>query len=172
MNWKLCRRLKVSRGRGIKVSRVKEKILSCKKVVGSRSLHYVSLIYQFIEGAFKGHITQPSSGETKSETARARTAINASRDQQRSEKRRRDREATVLASDVDSRTDGPGHIVSDDAANELLRQLADGQREVATMFYVEDRSVDHIATALGVSVGTVKSQLSEARRRLRRLAQQ
>ncbi len=101
-----------------------------------------------------------------------RTAINASRDQQRSEKRRRDREATVLASDVDSRTDGPGHIVSDDAANELLRQLADGQREVATMFYVEDRSVDHIATALGVSVGTVKSQLSEARRRLRRLAQQ
>ena len=100
-----------------------------------------------------------------------RTAINASRDRQRSEKRRRDREATVLASDVDTRTDGPGHIDADDAAHQLLRQLSDGQREVATMFYVDDRSVDDIATALGVSAGTVKSQLSEARQRLRRLAQ-
>ena len=101
-----------------------------------------------------------------------RTAINASRDRQRSERRRRDREATVVAGDIDSRTDGPDHIDADDAAHELLRQLSDGQREVATMFYVDDRSVDDIATALGVSVGTVKSQLSEARRRLRQLSQQ
>ncbi len=40
------------------------------------------------------------------------------------------------------------------------------------MFYVDDRSVDDIANSLGVSVGTVKSQLSEARQRLRRLVQQ
>lgn len=101
-----------------------------------------------------------------------RTAINASRDLQRSDRRRRDREARTPVSDASHRTDGPDHIDSDDAAHDLLRQLSDRQREVATMFYVDDRSVDHIASALGVSVGTVKSQLSEARQRLRRLAAQ
>ena len=101
-----------------------------------------------------------------------RAAINASRDQQRSDRRRRDREATVSASDVTRRPDDAEHISADDATRELLRELSDGQREVATMFYVDDRSVDDIANSLGVSVGTVKSQLSEARQRLRRLVQQ
>lgn len=101
-----------------------------------------------------------------------RTAINASRDLQRSDRRRRDREAKTPFSDVGNRIDGPDHIGSADAAHDLLRQLSDRQREVATMFYVDDRSVDDIAAALGVSAGTVKSQLSEARQRLRRLAQQ
>lgn len=101
-----------------------------------------------------------------------RTAINASRDLQRSDRRRRDREAKTPVSDTANLTVGPDHIDSADAAHDLLRQLSPRQREVATMFYVDDRSVDDIATALGVSAGTVKSQLSEARQRLRRLAQQ
>ena len=99
-----------------------------------------------------------------------RTAINASRDLQRSDRRRRDREAKTPAGDMGDV--GLDLVDSDDAARGLLRQLSPRQREVATMFYVDDRSVDHIATALGVSAGTVKSQLSEARQRLRLLAQQ
>ena len=98
-----------------------------------------------------------------------RTAINASRDLQRSDRRRRDREAKTPAGDMADV--GLDLVDSDDAAHGLLRQLSPRQREVATMFYVDDRSVDHIATALGVSAGTVKSQLSEARQRLRLLAQ-
>ena len=58
---------------------------------------------------------------------------------------------------------------ADDSTRDLLGQLAPRQREIAALFYVEDRSVDDIATTLGVSVGTVKSQLSEARQRLRQL---
>lgn len=99
-----------------------------------------------------------------------KTAINASRDLQRSDRRRRDREAKTPSGDISDI--GLDHVDSDDAAHDLLRQLSPRQREVATMFYVDDRSVDHIATALGVSTGTVKSQLSEARQRLRLLAQQ
>lgn len=100
-----------------------------------------------------------------------RAAINASRDQQRSDRRRRDREAIVLASDAGSRAADAEHIHADAATNELLARLSQGQRQVASMFYVDDRSVDDIASTLDVSVGTVKSQLSEARQRLRRFVQ-
>jgi len=100
-----------------------------------------------------------------------RAAINASRDRQRSDRRRRDREATVLASESNSRAADAEHIYADAATNELLAQLSPGQRQVASMFYVDDRSVDDIAGTLDMSVGTVKSQLSEARQRLRRFVQ-
>ena len=49
----------------------------------------------------------------------------------------------------------------------LLDQLPQRQREVARLFYVDDRSVDDIARQLDVSSGTVKSYLAEARDRLR-----
>jgi RNA polymerase sigma-70 factor (ECF subfamily) len=117
----------------------------------------------------KAHLHWPTVSTYDSPAAWVRrAAINASRDQQRSERRRRDREHTVVAGDVVGASDNGDHIAADEAARELLSHLSARQREVATRFYVDDRSIDDIAEALGVSVGTVKSQLSEARQRLRR----
>jgi RNA polymerase sigma-70 factor (ECF subfamily) len=93
-----------------------------------------------------------------------RIAINVSRDHMRSERRRRDREATLGAADEPSATD---RFEADANVNELLDRLPQRQREVATLYYVEDRSVDDIARQLDVSSGTVKSYLAEARDRLR-----
>ena len=45
------------------------------------------------------------------------------------------------------------------------------QREVATLFYVDDRSVSDIAYILRLNEGTVKFHLSEARDRLRQLVE-
>lgn len=98
-----------------------------------------------------------------------RAAINASRDRERAERRRRGREAAVHTAEIAEERPEHEGLEADESAQHLLDQLAPRQREVATMFYVDDRSVDDIASALGLSVGTVKSQLSEARQRLRQL---
>ncbi len=93
-----------------------------------------------------------------------RAAINASRDTWRSERRRRRREAQH-ANDV---RPSPAQDVADTAtANDLLACLSPRQREVAALFYVEDRSIEETAHILGISQGTVKSQLADARTRLR-----
>lgn len=44
-----------------------------------------------------------------------------------------------------------------------LAALPDRQRTVATLFYVFDESVATIAASMGISAGTVKTQLSRAR---------
>jgi RNA polymerase sigma-70 factor (ECF subfamily) len=93
-----------------------------------------------------------------------RIAINVSRDRMRSDRRRRDREATLDAADEPSATD---RFEADANVTDLLDRLPHRQREVATLYYVEDRSVDDIARQLDVSSGTVKSYLAEARARLR-----
>ncbi len=92
-----------------------------------------------------------------------RSAVNASRDRLRSDRRRRARESAVVV-DPTSRSSAEPDVES----RGLLDELPQRQREVATRFYVEDHSVEQIAAELGVSVGTVKSQLSDARARLRR----
>jgi RNA polymerase sigma-70 factor (ECF subfamily) len=93
-----------------------------------------------------------------------RVAINVSRDRMRSERRRRNREATHDASSQLSTAD---QFDADTNVRALLDQLPQRQREVAWLFYVDDRSVDDIARQLDVSSGTVKSYLAEARDRLR-----
>jgi RNA polymerase sigma-70 factor (ECF subfamily) len=93
-----------------------------------------------------------------------RVAINVSRDRMRSERRRRNREATHDPSAQLSTTD---QFEADANVRALLDQLPQRQREVARLFYVDDHSVDDIARQLGVSSGTVKSYLAEARDRLR-----
>ncbi len=93
-----------------------------------------------------------------------RIAINVSRDRVRSDRRRRDREATIAAVPAPDVTDA---FAADAGASELLAGLADRQREVATLFYLEDRSVDDIADRLGLSAGAVKFHLARARERLR-----
>jgi RNA polymerase sigma-70 factor (ECF subfamily) len=93
-----------------------------------------------------------------------RVAINVSRDRMRSERRRRNREATHDPSTQLSATD---QFDADTNVRALLDQLPQRQRQVARLFYVDDRSVDDIARQLDVSSGTVKSYLAEARDRLR-----
>ena len=50
----------------------------------------------------------------------------------------------------------------------LVADLPARQREVVTLYYADDRSVDEIAGLLDVSAGTVKTTLFKARRSLAR----
>ena len=59
------------------------------------------------------------------------------------------------------------HYQSESSVYELLAMLPVRQREVATLYYVDDRSVAEIASILELNEGTVKSHLSTARERLR-----
>lgn len=49
---------------------------------------------------------------------------------------------------------------------QLLERLPEAQREVITLFYLEDRSVEDVAQMLDLPQGTVKSHLHRARRAL------
>ncbi len=95
-----------------------------------------------------------------------RIAINIGRDSHRSEHRRLRRERPHLQLDQPSPGDG---IVGDSFARSLLASLPRRQCEVATLFYLDDRSVTEIAVILGLSEGTVKSHMSDARLNLRGL---
>jgi RNA polymerase sigma-70 factor (ECF subfamily) len=95
-----------------------------------------------------------------------RVAINASHDSFRSDRRRRRREQALPSEPLDAQTD---RYSSDSTAHELLHTLPARQREVATLFYVDDCSVAEIAAILDLTEGTVKYHLSHAREGLRRL---
>ena len=98
-----------------------------------------------------------------------RIAINTSRDRRRSDRQRRNREAaSEVATDPAAYDLDVERLDADEAVREILDQLPARQRTVASMYYVDDRSTDDIAAALDISPGTVKSQLAEARARLRR----
>jgi len=97
-----------------------------------------------------------------------RIAINATRDTIRSERRRRRREQVDRPETVASHDD---RYAADSFTRDLLDGLTRRQREVATLFYVDDRSVSDIAYILRLNEGTVKFHLSEARDRLRQLVE-
>ncbi len=59
-----------------------------------------------------------------------------------------------------SATDPP---LADAALWEAIGSLPGQQRRVVALFYVDDLSVEQIATTLGCSTGTVKTHLSRAR---------
>lgn len=65
---------------------------------------------------------------------------------------------------VASRVDAPAEL---ERVLAMLDALPDGAREVLVLHVWGELSHEDIALALGVSVGTVKSRLSRARRRLR-----
>ena len=95
-----------------------------------------------------------------------RVAINLSRDSFRSDRRRRRREEVVS---VDAAAHDTARHDAGTTAIDLLGKLPTRQREVATLFYVDDRSVEEIAEILKLRSGTVKYHLSHAREGLRRL---
>jgi RNA polymerase sigma-70 factor (ECF subfamily) len=80
--------------------------------------------------------------------------------------------ANPLAADVDIGTlaaeadtvDSEADLVLLEAALEALPPV---EREVLTLFYLQDLSLAELAETLGVPVGTVKSRLFRARRMLR-----
>ena len=96
-----------------------------------------------------------------------RVAINSSHDSFRSDRRRRRREQALPTEPFDDvQTD---RYSTDSTAHDLLGTLPTRQREVATLFYVDDCSVAEIAAILGLTEGTVKYHLSHARDGLRKL---
>jgi len=50
----------------------------------------------------------------------------------------------------------------------VMRELSEDHREVVLMRFVDDMTLEEIAAALGIPVGTVKSRLHHALERLRR----
>lgn len=78
-------------------------------------------------------------------------------------RRRKEEQLTRLARrDAGSSADLPRVVVA-------LGSLAPRQRACVVLFYYEDQSIDQIAGALGIRVGTVKAHLAQARERLRLL---
>jgi RNA polymerase sigma-70 factor (ECF subfamily) len=86
--------------------------------------------------------------------------------------RLRDRYASPLETDVDV-SEMPADTYSTHEEHDLerlegaLARLPTVERDVLTLFYLEDLSLGDIGEALGVPVGTVKSRLFRARRMLR-----
>jgi RNA polymerase sigma-70 factor (ECF subfamily) len=80
--------------------------------------------------------------------------------------------ASLSDPDVMSAVDEAQSATSDDAAIEsaALRRLVDQlplkQRQVITLFYLEDQSHEEVAAMLAIPVGTVKTLLHRARARL------
>lgn len=93
-----------------------------------------------------------------------RVAINKIRDGHR-RRVRKDRAAARLA----TREQTTVELAEPDEFGRLLAVLPKQQRAATALFYVDGLSVAEIADALGVSEGTVKSHLHDARARLRPL---
>jgi RNA polymerase sigma factor (sigma-70 family) len=79
--------------------------------------------------------------------------------------RQRRLEDRVEAADIadDPVPTGPDH----DRLRAAIRALPEGQRAAIALFHLEEMSVAEVAVALDVPVGTVKTRLMHARRKLR-----
>ena len=66
----------------------------------------------------------------------------------------------------------PAEVFEDaEAVHNALGQISPAHREVLTLFFLQDLSVEEIGRVIGVPHGTVKSRLHYARRALRELIQ-
>jgi RNA polymerase sigma-70 factor (ECF subfamily) len=98
-------------------------------------------------------------------------ATNVLRHHQRSEWRRRKafgrivpERATGFDTEIEDR------LAAREAGSSLikaLRSLEEGQREVLLLYALADLSYEEIASAMGISPGTVRSRLHRARQRIR-----
>lgn len=59
-----------------------------------------------------------------------------------------------------------------EAVHEALGRLSQPHREVLTLFFLQDLTIDQIAEVLGVKLGTVKSRLHYARAALRKVLEE
>lgn len=98
-----------------------------------------------------------------------RVAINRSRDLQRADQRRRNREHRVAVGEPSEMPDRSSDLAGAMHVTELFGALPTQQRRVASLFYVELLSVSEIAATLSLSPGAVKFHLNRARAGLRTL---
>ncbi len=96
-----------------------------------------------------------------------RVAINRSRDLHRADRRRRRREDRVSVGEAIDEPDRSADVDGALHIEELFGALPTQQRRVAGLFYVESLSVAEVAATLGLSPGTVKFHLNQARATLR-----
>ncbi len=83
--------------------------------------------------------------------------------------RRKYRAAQPLPAEDDVADADAGEAEFDVAAVERgLARLAPVEREILTLFYLEELAIDEVATSLSIPTGTVKSRLHRARKQLRR----
>lgn len=83
-------------------------------------------------------------------------------------RRARRREAPLDESLIaGSNPDPSTSVINRDALDHALRALPAGMRAVVALRYIADLSVDEVATSIGRSRNTVKSQLQSALRHLR-----
>lgn len=73
----------------------------------------------------------------------------------------------VIANEFDDAPDQEIHLENAELVHFGLRQLGLPEREVLTLFFLEDLTIKEIAELLGIPVGTVKSRLFKARQDLR-----
>lgn len=75
-------------------------------------------------------------------------------------------------SEVDQSTDGNFTFEDAEQVHYGLSQLSLPHREVLTLYFLQDLSIDEIAELLGVAPGTIKSRLHFAKRALRAVLEQ
>ena len=111
-------------------------------------------------GARWGRIRRQGAAEAYVRTTMSRLQIDSGR--------KRSREwLTDRVPEPAQKADGIEQVISDAALWSALAELGPRQRAVVVLRYREQLSEAEIADRLGISVGTVKSQLSRALSRLR-----
>jgi RNA polymerase sigma-70 factor (sigma-E family) len=96
-----------------------------------------------------------------------RALVNHAHNHRRWRRRHPEAELTLVAEPV--RPDDTRHVLDHHVLVRALQQLPPKQRTVLVLRYFEDMSEQDTATAMGTSVGTVKSQSSKAIAALRTL---
>jgi RNA polymerase sigma-70 factor (sigma-E family) len=97
-----------------------------------------------------------------------RAVVNGARSQRRRRLTEWVANARVTHREVCTSAPAADHRLFDGAVWAAVADLPHRQRMAVVLYYLEDLSEDQVADALGCAVGTVKSQLSKARRTLER----
>lgn len=113
-------------------------------------------------------------GNSKLETWMTRVMINTAIDHFKKENKYVlfDSNEHILADQADEEMDlfaEENVVIDEDTILEILRELPDGYRVVFSSYVVDGMSHKQIATQLGISEGTSKSQLARAKKYLQEL---